>query len=85
MNISFHDKAWEDYCYWQKYDKKIIKRINLLLKDIKRNPFSGKGKPELLKYSYTGFYSRRITQEHPLVYTIENDEIKVAQCRFHYG
>ncbi len=84
MNISFHDKAWEDYCYWQKYDKKIIKRINLLLKDIKRTPFSGKGKPELLKYGYSGFYSRRITEEHRLIYTIENDEIIIAQCRFHY-
>jgi len=84
MIIAFHSRAWEDYCHWQKYDKKILKRTGQLLKDIKRSPFSGKGKPELLKYNYSGFYSRRITEEHRLIYTIKEDTIIIAQCRFHY-
>ena len=68
----------------QQNDKKILKRINMLIKDIKRNPFEGIGDPEPLKYNWSGFWSRRITKEHRLVYAVENDSILIAQCRFHY-
>ncbi len=84
MNISWSEHAWEDYLYWQKTDKQMLKRINLLIKDIVRNPFSGIGKPEPLKHEYQGYLSRRITSEHRIVYTIINDTIVIAQCRYHY-
>ncbi len=86
MIIGFADKAWEDYQYWVQNDKKILKRINLLIQNIKRNPFdsSGLGKPERLKENYQGYFSRRITSEHRLVYKIVKDIIVVAQCRYHY-
>jgi toxin YoeB len=84
--ISFANRGWEDYLYWQQNDKKILKRINKLLEDIKRNPFNnnGLGKPERLKNHLSGYLSRRVTEEHRLVYKISNDYIIVAQCRFHY-
>ena len=87
MIIAFADKGWEDYLFWQKSDKKILKRINLLLNDIKRNPedSEGIGKPERLKANLSAYSSRRITEEHRLVYTIVDEVIIVAQCRFHYG
>lgn len=84
MKLIFAEKAWEDYLYWQQADKKILKRINTLIKDIKRNPYSGIGDPEPLKYNWSGFWSRRITKEHRLVYAVEKDSIMIAQCRFHY-
>ena len=84
MKLIFADKAWEDYLYWQRTDKKILKRINTLIKDIKRNPYSGIGDPEPLKYNWSGFWSRRINREHRLVYAVEKDAISIAQCRFHY-
>ena len=86
MIIAFANKGWEDYLYWQKMDKKILKRINLILNDIKRNPYNkdGIGKPERLKANLSAYYSRRITQEHRLVYKIADNIIIVAQCRFHY-
>ena len=84
MKLTFAEKAWEDYLYWQQTDKKILKRINTLIKDIKRNPYSGIGDPEPLKYNWSGFWSRRITKEHRLVYVVEQDAILIAQCRFHY-
>jgi toxin YoeB len=86
MIIGFADKAWEDYQYWIANDKKIVKRINTLLQDIKRNPSDsdGIGKLERLKENYQGYLSRRITSEHRLVYKIVDDIIIVAQCRFHY-
>ncbi len=86
MIIGFADQAWEDYQYWIQNDKKILKRINLLLQDIQRNPddSDGLGKPERLKENFQGYFSRRITAEHRLVYRIINDLIIVAQCRFHY-
>lgn len=86
MIVGFADRAWEDYQYWVQNDKKILKRINLLLQDIKRNPFDGNGlgKPERLKENYQGYFSRRITSEHRLVYKIVEDIIVVAQCRYHY-
>jgi toxin YoeB len=80
----FVDESWEDYLYWQKTNKKILKRINEILKDIARNPQSGIGKPERLKYKYKGFWSRRIDQEHRLIYRVKDDEILIAKSRFHY-
>lgn len=86
MILGFADTAWDDYQYWQKNDKQILKRINLLIKDIKRNSddVNGLGKPEKLKENFSGYYSRRITSEHRLVYKIIDDLIIIAQCRFHY-
>ncbi len=86
MIIGFADKGWEDYQHWIKTDKKIHKRINALLKDIQRNPGdpNGLGKPERLKENYHGYFSRRITSQHRLVYKIIGDLIVVAQCRYHY-
>ena len=83
--ISFRDRAWQDQLYWQETDKKILKRINLLIKDIQREPFAGLGKPEQLKHQFSGFWSRRITDEHRLVYTFSNDELIIVQCRYHYN
>ena len=84
MNLIFADEAWEDYLYWQKSDKKILKRINTLIKDIKREPFSGLGDPEPLKYYWSGYWSRRITKEHRIVYKIKDNSVLIAQCRYHY-
>ena len=84
MKIIFVDESWEDYLYWQKTDRKILERINNMVKDISRNPYKGLGKPEPLKYKYQGFWSRRITEEHRLIYRVVNDEIQIAKCRFHY-
>lgn len=84
MILKFSDNAWEDYLYWQKQDKKILKRINELIKEIQRDPFKGKGDPEPLKYNWSGFWSRRINREHRLVYAVGNDGILIAQCRYHY-
>ena len=84
MKYVFVDESWEDYLYWQKVDKKLLKRINDLLKDISRTPFTGIGKPEALKHKYRGFWSRRINDEHRLIYKVRDDEILIAKCRFHY-
>lgn len=78
------DQAWEDYLYWQDNEKKNVKKINRLIKEIERHPFTGLGKPEPLKHEWKGYWSRHITQEHRLVYKIENDSILIAQARFHY-
>lgn len=84
MEIRFSDRAWEDYLYWQQSDKAILKRINTLLKDIQRTPFEGIGKPEPLRHNFSGFWSRRIDEQHRLVYAVEKDCILIAQCRYHY-
>ncbi|MBV5277970.1 MAG: Txe/YoeB family addiction module toxin [Campylobacteraceae bacterium] len=86
MIVGFADKGWEDYLYWQENDKKILKRINTLLEDIKRNPSdsNGIGKPERLKGDLEKYFSRRITAEHRLIYKIMDGLVIVAQCRFHY-
>jgi len=87
MIIGFADRAWEDYQHWIKNDQTIIKRINMLLRDIKRDPDDAKGigKPEQLKGNYQGYFSRRITSEHRLVYKVLGDDlIVIAQCRYHY-
>jgi len=78
------DDAWEDYLYWQQYDKSMLKKINALIKEITRTPFQGTGKPEPLKENLSGFWSRRINQEHRLVYTVEKDAVIILQCRYHY-
>ncbi|MBD3748073.1 MAG: Txe/YoeB family addiction module toxin [Sphingobacteriales bacterium] len=84
MRFIFVEDSWEDYLYWQKTDKKLLSKINDLLKDISRTPFSGIGKPEPLKHKYKGYWSRRINDEHRLIYKIQDDEIIIAKCRFHY-
>jgi toxin YoeB len=84
MPIKFSDHAWDDYLFWQAKDSSTLKRINTLLKDIQRSPFEGIGKPEPLKHNLAGFWSRRIDEEHRLVYAVLDDTILVAQCRYHY-
>ena len=84
MSLSFSKEGWEQYLYWQSHDKAVLKKINRLLKDIQRQPFEGIGKPEPLKNNLSGFWSRRITDEHRLVYRVETDRIEVIQCRYHY-
>lgn len=83
--IAFTDKAWEEYCYWQIQDKKTLKKINVLLEDIKRNGFIGIGKPEPLKNNLSGFWSRRIDSANRLVYRINNEQIEIIQCKGHYN
>ena len=84
MILSWAEKAWEDYLYWQQTDKKTFKRINTLIKDIKRQPFQGLGDPEPLKHNWSGYWSRRIDREHRLVYKVTVETIIVVQCRYHY-
>lgn len=84
MDVLFTEDAWTDYLYWQKTDKKIIKRINLLIKDITRTPYDGIGKPESLKHELSGKWSRRINDEHRLVYQVKDGKLIVYMCRYHY-
>nr|WP_277756343.1 Txe/YoeB family addiction module toxin [Rosenbergiella nectarea] len=77
------EESWEDYLYWQDTDKKTVKKINELIKDISRTPFEGKGKPEPLKHNLAGFWSRRITSEHRFVYAVSDDSLLIASCRDH--
>ncbi len=84
MKLVFAEKAWEDYLYWQKTDKKTLKRINTLIKDITRDPFEGIGKPEPLKHALSGYWSRRINDEHRVVYKIQDESLLIAQLRYHY-
>jgi len=84
MKLTFTETGWEQYLHWQSHDKAMLKRINRLLKDVLRSPFEGLGKPEPLKGNLSGFWSRRITQEHRLVYSIKDETITVVQCRYHY-
>ena len=84
MNLQFSENAWEDYLYWQETDKSILKRINLLIKDIRRSRFDGIGKPEPLKHALAGFWSRRINEEHRIVYRAEGKTLFIAQLRYHY-
>ncbi len=84
MPIKFSDQAWDDYLYWQANDRATIKRINTLLKEIQRSPFEGIGKPESLKHNLSGFWSRRIDEEHRLIYSVQDDTLLIAQCRYHY-
>ena len=84
MKLVFAEAAWQDYLYWQQQDKKMLERINKLITHIQRDPFAGIGKPEALKHALVGFWSRRITDEHRLVYRIKDDELQIAQLRYHY-
>ncbi len=84
MKLVFSEHAWEDYTYWQRTDKKTLKRINELIKDIQKNKYQGIGKPEPLKHSLSGYWSRRITNEQRIVYKIHNDQVLIAQLRYHY-
>jgi toxin YoeB len=84
VRVVFSENAWDDYLYWQKTDRKIVQRINALINDVQRAPFEGVGKPEPLKHALSGYWSRRITDEHRLVYKVVNDAIKIAQLRYHY-
>ena len=84
MKLVFAEKAWEDYLYWQQTDKKILRRINALIKEIIRVPFAGTGKPEPLKHALSGYWSRRINDEHRIVYKVQDGSVLIAQLRYHY-
>jgi toxin YoeB len=84
VKIIFSEHAWEDYLYWQRTDRKILKRVNNLIKEIQRSPFEGTGKPEPLRHGLSGYWSRRITDEHRIVYKVEKDSLHLAQLRYHY-
>ena len=84
MKLVFHGRAWEDYLYWQATDAKLLARINTLIKECCRTPFAGLGKPEPLRGPLSGWWSRRITKEHRLVYRPTEDALLIAQCRYHY-
>ena len=84
MRLIFSEHAWDDYLYWQRADKQLLKRINSLIPDIQRSPFEGIGKPEPLKHALSGYWSRRINDEHRIVYKVEDDSLLIAQLRHHY-
>ncbi len=84
MNLIFSAHAWDDYQFWLQTDKTVLKRINAMIKEIQRTPFEGTGKPEPLRHVLAGYWSRRITQEHRLVYKVTEDGILIAQLRYHY-
>ena len=84
MKLVFADEAWDDYLYWQKQDRKMVERINKLIQAVRRDPFTGVGKPEPLKHALAGFWSRRITDEHRMVYRVEGESLLIAQLRYHY-
>lgn len=84
MRLVFSENAWEDYLYWQRTDRKLVARINALIKDVARSPYEGTGKPEPLKHALAGYWSRRITDEHRMVYKVEGDAVQIAQLRYHY-
>ena len=84
MKLIFADDAWDDYVYWQKQDKRMVERIDTLIRETQREPFAGAGKPEPLKHAFSGYWSRRINDEHRMVYRVEGDALMIAQLRFHY-
>lgn len=84
MMLAWATTAWDDYLYWQQTDRQVLKRINMLIKDIQRQPFVGVGDPEPLRHNWTGYWSRRIDKEHRLVYKVTQDSVIIAQCRYHY-
>jgi toxin YoeB len=84
VKLIFSDQAWDDYLYWQTQDKKMLERINKMIRETQRTPFEGLGKPEALKHALSGFWSRRITEEHRMVYKVEEDGLLLAQLRYHY-
>ncbi len=84
MKLIFAEEAWEDYLYWQMQDRRMVDRINKLIRETQREPFEGVGKPEALKHALSGFWSRRMTDEHRMVYRVEGDALLIAQLRFHF-
>ncbi len=84
MKKNWFDRGWDDYVYWQNNDKKLVAKINRLIKEIERTPFSGSGKPEPLRGELSGFWSRRITNEHRIVYRIKDDMLEIVSCKGHY-
>lgn len=84
MKLRWADTAWQDYLWWSRHDRRILKRINQLIDAIQKEPFRGLGKPEPLKHNWTGYWSRRINEEHRLVYKVQGDTLSIAQCRYHY-
>jgi toxin YoeB len=84
VKLIFSEHAWEDYLYWQRTDRTLLKRINKLINEIRRSPFAGTGKPEPLKHGLSGYWSRRINDEHRIVYKVESDSLLIAQLRYHY-
>jgi toxin YoeB len=84
MKLIFSDEAWDDYLYWQKQDKQMVDRINKLIKEIEREPFTGVGKPEPLKHALSGYWSRRMTEEHRMVYRVTEGGLLIVQLRYHY-
>lgn len=84
MRLVFSENAWEDYLYWQRTDRKLVARINALIKDVSRSPYEGTGKPEPLRNALAGYWSRRITDEHRMVYKVDGDAVLIAQLRYHY-
>ncbi len=84
MMLTWATCAWDDYLYWQLTDKQTLKRINMLINDIKRQPFTGIGDPEPLRHNWSGYWSRRIDKEHRLVYKVTSEAVIIAQCRYHY-
>jgi len=84
MDLIWSERSWQDYLYWQKTDKRMVKKINTLLKEISRNPFDGIGKPEPLRHEMQGSWSRRINDEHRLVYRVSETAVSIVSCRYHY-
>ena len=84
MKLIFAEHAWEDYLYWQKTDKKVLSRINKLIKETQREPFGGVGKPEPLKHGLAGYWSRRINEEHRMIYKVTDEALLIAQLQYHY-
>jgi toxin YoeB len=84
MILAWAEPAWEDYLYWQKTDRRTLKRINTLIQDMQRQPFQGLGDPEPLKHQWSGYWSRRIDREHRLVYRVKDSSLIIVQCRYHY-
>ena len=84
MKLTFQEDGWEDYLYWHSQDRKMLKKVNGLIKECLRTPFAGTGKPEPLKGEFSGWWSRRIDQEHRLIYRTADETLLIAQCRYHY-
>ena len=85
MSLVWDANAWEDYLWWQTQDRKVLRRISLLIRDVLRNGNERLGKPEALRYDFAGYWSRRITDEHRLVYKVTETDVRIAACRYHYG
>lgn len=84
MKLQFAPAAWDDYLHWQQHDRRLLERINKLIREVQREPFSGVGKPEPLKHALAGYWSRRINDEHRMVYRAQDDVLQIAQLRYHY-